>query len=111
MIKINKRVRIINELNQKGKLIKNLKYHLENSDITINNVKIQRPVVDYKLPSGSIITLYGDPRYDKKSFDSDGLVDLVIDESNPDNYFIDFEINRISGNLPSDYYDEKNNID
>ena len=39
MIKINKRVRIINELNQKGKLIKNLKYHLENSDITINNVK------------------------------------------------------------------------
>lgn len=111
MIKINKRVRIINELNQKGKLIKNLKYHLENSDITINNVKIQRLVVDYKLPSGSIITLYGDPRYDKKSFDSDGLVDLVIDESNPDNYFIDFEINRISGNLPSDYYDEKNNID
>ena len=32
------------------------------------------------------------------------MVDLVIDEANPNNYFIDFEINRLSGNLPTDYY-------
>ena len=35
-----------------------------------------------------------------------GLVDLVIDENNPTNYFIDFDINRLGGNLPSDYYVE-----
>lgn len=32
------------------------------------------------------------------------MVDLVIDESNSENYFIDFEINRLTGNFQSDYY-------
>ena len=36
------------------------------------------------------------------------MVDLVIDENNPKNYFIDFEINRLSGNLPSDYAQSSN---
>lgn len=107
--KVNKRIKIINELNQKGKLIKNLPYRLEDTGMTVNNVRIKRPVVDYTLPSGSSITLYGDPRHDRKIADLDGMVDLVIDESNPNNYFIDFEINRISGNLPTDYYDDKYN--
>ena len=49
---------------------------------------------------------YGDARYDRKTFDSDGMVDLLIDENNPENYFIDFEINRINGNLPQDYYQQ-----
>lgn len=101
--KINKRVKIIKELNQKGKLIKNLPYRLEDTGMRVNNVSIQRPVIDYVLPSGSTVTLYGDPRHDGKSFDSDGMVDLVIDENNPENHFIDFEINRLSGNLPQDY--------
>ena len=34
------------------------------------------------------------------------MVDLVIDESNPSNYFIDFEINRLSGNQSTDYYNQ-----
>lgn len=101
--KISKRLKVIAELNQKGKLVKNLVYHLEDTGMVVNNVPIQRPVVDYTLPSGSVIKLQGDPRHDKKSSDADGMVDLVIDESNPDNYFIDFEINRIGGNLPQDY--------
>lgn len=50
--------------------------------------------------------MYGDARYDRKTFDSDGRVDLLIDENNPENYFIDFEINRINGNLPQDYYQQ-----
>ena len=29
---------------------------------------------------------------------------LIIDESNPDNYYIDFEINRLTGNSSQDYY-------
>ena len=78
----------VEELNEKGKLVKNLPYTLENTGMSVNNRQIQRPVVDYTLPSGSIIKLYGDPRHDNKSFDADGYVDLVIDESNPENYFI-----------------------
>ncbi len=101
--KINKRVKRIKELNQKGKLIKNLPYRLEDTGMRVNNVSIQRPVIDYVLPSGSSITLYDNPRHDGKAFDADGMVDLVIDENNPENYFIDFEINRLSGNLPQDY--------
>lgn len=104
MNKINKRIKAINELNNKGKLVKNLPYRLENTGMVVNNVPIQRPVVDYRLPTGTVITLMGDPRHDRKHCDADGMVDLIIDENNPDNYYIDFEINRLTGNLPEDYY-------
>ena len=104
IIKVNKRIKLINELNTTGKLVKNLPYRLENTGMSVNGVQIQRPVVDYTLPSGTTITLQGDPRHDKKVADKDGMVDLIIDEANPNNYFIDFEINRLSGNLPTDYY-------
>jgi len=104
--KVNKRVKDILELNKRGKLIKNLPYRLENTGTVINGVPIQRPVIDYILSSGTQITLYGDPRNDKKQYDADGMVDLLIDENNPDNYYIDFEINRLSGNLPQDYYQQ-----
>ena len=102
--KVNKRVQIIKDLNAKGKLVKNLTYRLENSNMSVNGVTIQLPVVDYTLPSGVTVTLRGDPRHDNKLADADGMVDLVIDENNPENYFIDFEINRLTGNLQSDYY-------
>ena len=104
IIKVNKRIKLINKLNTTGKLVKNLPYRLENTGMSVNGVQIQRPVVDYTLPSGTTITLQGDPRHDKKIADKDGMVDLIIDEANPNNYFIDFEINRLSGNLPTDYY-------
>lgn len=48
--------------------------------------------------------LFGDPRHDGRTYDADGLVDLIIDESNPNHYFIDFEINRLTGNTKSDYF-------
>lgn len=103
--KICRRLKLINELNKKGKLVKNLYYHLENTGLSVNDVEIQRPVVDYTLPTGRVVQLYGDPRHDRKAYDADGMVDLVIDENNPDHYFIDFEINRLTGNLKTDYYD------
>lgn len=109
MRKIRKRLKLINELNQRGKLVKNLPYHLEEPEAAESDAIIQRPVVEYTLSSGSTLTLYGDPRYDRKIADPDGMVDLVIDESNPNNYFIDFEINRLTGNLPSDYYNNISN--
>ncbi len=102
--KASKRIKAIKKLNQTGKLVKNLPYRLEDANMEINGVSIQKIVVDYTLPTGSTITLEGDPRYDRKVGDADGLVDLVIDENDPSNYFLDFEINRLSGNLPTDYY-------
>ena len=104
--KVNKRLKIISELNKTGKLVKNLPYHLENSGKEVNEVPIQMPVIEYTLPNGDNVTLYGDARHDRKNRDKDGMVDLVIDENNPQNYFIDFEINRLSGNLPQDYFKE-----
>lgn len=100
--KVNKRINIIKELNTKGKLIKNLPYKLEKTNVEVNNVAILRPVVDYRLSDGRMVRLYGDPRYDKNN--GNGKIDLIIDENNIDNYFMDYEINRISGNLESDYY-------
>lgn len=106
--KVNKRIKTINELNKTGKLVKNLPYRLEDSNFKVNNVTIQKPVIDYTLPNGVTVTLHGDTRFDRKVFDADGMVDLVIDENHPENYFLDFEINRLTGNLPTDYY--KGNI-
>ncbi len=103
VIKQKQRVKVIEQLNKTGKLIKNIPYHLENSGVRVNDRPVKCLVVDYVLPSGSIVPLYSDLRYDKALFDKDGMVDLVIDENNPNNYFIDFEINRLSGNLPEDY--------
>ncbi len=106
IIGINKRIKEIQELNIKGKLIKNLPYRLEDTNVSINEIPLKRIVVDYKLPNGEIKTLYGDTRHDGKLQDEDGMVDVLIDEYNPDNYFIDYEINRLSGNREEDYYKE-----
>ena len=106
--KVNNRIKAILELNKNGKLVKNLPYRLEDTGMRVNNVPLHVPVVDYTLPSGVTVPLFGDARYDKKYSDKDGMVDLLIDENNPDNYFIDFEINRLSGNLPGDYYQQNN---
>lgn len=101
--KVNKRVKLIEELNQRGKLVKGLPYHMENTGMVVNDVPIQRPVVEYTLSNGTTLTLRGDPRHDKKAIDGDGLVDIVIDEQNPENYYIDFEINRLAGNSQADF--------
>lgn len=101
---ISKRIKQIEALNQTGKLVKNLPYHLAESNITVNDRPLMKIVVNYRLPNGETVELSGDPRYDHKESDDDGKVDLVIDESNPKNYFLDFNINRISGNRSSDYY-------
>lgn len=65
---------------------------MESTGMSINDVDILAPVIQYTLPNGDIILLKGDPRHDGKSTDGDGFVDLLIDENDPTNYFIDFEI-------------------
>ncbi len=107
LVSSNKHAKVVLALNQTGKLVKGLPYHLEDSNIEINGRRLQQPVVDYNL-NGTMLTLKGDPRYDYKASDEDGKVDLLIDEQNPKNYFIDFEINRLSGNRTEDYYIDPN---
>ncbi len=106
---VNKRLNIINELNNTGKLVKGLEYSLEPSGISINKRPVLQPVVEYTTSAGMKLTLRGDPRFDNKEEDHDGLIDLVIDESRPDYYFLDFEINRKTGNNDSDYYKKPDN--
>lgn len=108
LLSINKRLKKVKALNETGKLVKGLPYRMVPTGTSVNDIPILKPVIDYEMPDGKIIELHGDGRFDKKHSDEDGLVDLVIDEMNPDNYFIDFEINRIGGNRSSDYYTKPN---
>lgn len=92
ILKVNKKIKHIKHLAKYGTLIKNLPYTMEGTNISVNGNKLLAIAVDYTLPSGSVIHLVGDPRYDRQQADSDGLVDLLIDPSDPNNYYIDFNI-------------------
>lgn len=91
-------------LNHFGKLVKSIPYEMVYTGIEVNGVPLYRPVINYVFPSGKCVMLKGEHRFDGMTDDGDGTVDMVIDEKYPNNYFIDFEINRLSGNIPSDYY-------
>ena len=97
------------KLNETGKLIKNVPYKLASSDTIKNGHMVMYPVVEYKTSNGEVLTLIGEPRYDLKDRDADGYIDIVIDEKDPKKCFMDFEINRLSGNLDSDYLDGNKN--
>ncbi len=105
IVSVNKRIKFFEELDKNGKLVKNLPYRLEDTGQTFNNVPQMRIIVNYQLPDGNIVRLIGSASGNEIAKNKDGLVDLVIDENNPDNYYIDFNINRLGGNLPTDYYD------
>ena len=53
------------------------------------------------MPDGNTVTLFSDPIMDHQTEDADRLVDLLIDDANPKNYYIDFEI--------TSSFDSKNN--
>lgn len=91
-VKTAKRINKVKELNQKGKLIKGLPYQYVASGISVNGYNLPSPVVEYTLPTGETVSLKGEPRYDYKNLPTDSVIDLLIDENNPDNYFIDFNI-------------------
>lgn len=92
IINNKKRIDKVKNLAQNGTLIKNLKYELVRTGMKVNGRKVMAIQVEYELPSGSVIKLTGDPRYDFKSHDADGYVDLLIDLNDIDNYYIDFDI-------------------
>ena len=103
--KTNKKIKKIKKLNETGKLVKGLPYSLENTNVSINGQALKRIKVEYRLKTGELTTLTSGLIFDTKKSDSN-TVDLLIDENDSDNYFIDFEINRKNGNLPDDYYRE-----
>lgn len=106
----HKRLIVVEKLNKSGKLVKKLPYRIISSRNKINDNDIKQFVIDYTLPNGNRVELKSDPMFFGKLSDYDGCVDLVIDENNPKNYFIDLEINRLSGNRAEDYYNENKNL-
>ena len=100
-IKANKKIKRLKKLNKTGKLVKGLPFDLENTNLSINEQALQRIRVEYRLPTGELTTLTSSQIF-KKSDSS--TVDLLIDENDTNNYYIDFDINRKNGNLPDDYY-------
>ena len=101
--KSNKKIKRIKKLNETGKLVKGLPYTLESTNVSVNGQTLPRIKVEYRLPTGELTTLTSNMIFDTKKADSN-TVDLLIDENDTNNYFIDFEINRKNGNLPDDYY-------
>lgn len=92
IINVKKRIVKVKELAKNGTLTKGIAYRLVGTGTKVNGRRIMALQIDYTLPSGKVITLTSDPRYDMKNSDEDGLVDLLIDMDNPDNYYIDFNI-------------------
>ena len=88
-----KNVKKVKKLAKTGTLIKGLPYKLIDSNTSINEETLPAILVEYTLPSGETREFYGAPRYDFKTRDEDGLVDLLIDLDDPSNYYVDFDIN------------------
>ena len=90
--KYNEKMTKLDYLEQYGRVERGLEYRMEPTGTIVNGKPIFRLVVDYELDSGAIITLHSEGRYDHKLVDADGLVDVLIDPNNPNNYYIDFHI-------------------
>lgn len=80
------------KLAMNGTLIRNLEYRMVPTGYSVNDRRLMAIEIDYELPSGNVVTLTGEPRFDRKFKDKDGYVDLLIDLNNPENYYIDFNI-------------------
>ena len=94
MKKINEKNKIYDYLEVHGKLIKGLTYQMMPTGMSVNEKPIYKIVATYEKEDGAIIELEGDGRFDRKNSDEDGLVDLLIDTTNPENYYLDFNIEK-----------------
>ena len=110
LIKNKKAYKKAKYLAANGKLIKGLPYSLEGTNTYINGQQVQKLVVDYEAPNGLTVHLVGNSRYDMKTSDDDGLVDLLIDPNDLNNYYIDFDI-KYSEGAPVEFYNKANNVE
>ena len=87
-----KDIRKLNNLEKNGTLIKNVIYKIE--EIEIKKRKFIKVIgVDYKLNNGDTIHLISDiPRKDIEIL---GYIDLLIDENNLNNFYMDFNLKNI----------------
>ena len=95
-VKSNKKnkdkIKRVRKLAESGVLFKNLNYNLVPSGSYVNGNVIYCVEVIYENSRGIKIPLVSEPKYDGRLSRADGTVDLLIDENDTSNYFIDFEI-------------------
>ncbi len=99
-----RRYKNINDLSKNAKLIKRIPYQLKNSNLVINSISLKKIYLRFKSDNGIILNLESEPRFDTKHLETEGYADLLIDEKDPTKFYIDTNINRISGNKEEDFY-------
>ena len=91
IIRINKKIKQIKKLNNCGKLVKNLSYELEKTKMSTSSNIIYKAVVKYKV-NNQEHTFYSEPIHDKTLLDKYSTIDLLINENDANDYYLDFNI-------------------
>ena len=90
MIKINKKINKIKMLSKCGKLVKNLQYELVEMKKKNSNI-LYKAKTEYKFKKQELI-LYSESIYEKSLFDKYSTIDLLINENDVSDYYLDFNI-------------------
>ena len=90
MIKINKKLNKIKMLSKCGKLVKNLQYEVVEMKKKNGNI-IYKAKTKYKFKN-QVLILYSESIYDKKLFKEYPTIDLLINENDVNDYYLDFNI-------------------
>lgn len=90
MIKINKKINKIKMLSKCGKLVKNLQYEVVEMKKKNGNI-LYKAKTKYKVKN-QVLILYSESIYDKKLFKEYPTIDLLINENDVSDYFLDFNI-------------------
>lgn len=86
-----------------GVLVKNAPYYKNITSRALNGDPVVDIVIHVKQSSGEYIR-FSQTNREVKFYAKGGTVDILYDPSNYENYYVAKEINRIGGNLDSDYY-------
>lgn len=90
MIKINKKLNKIKMLSKCGKLVKNLQYEVVEMKKKNGNI-LYKAKTKYKVKN-QVLILYSESIYDKKLFKEYPTIDLLINENDVNDYYLDFNI-------------------
>lgn len=87
-----KEIKRVKELSKKGVVVKNVKYKLKKSNVSVSKTNIPCIVVEYEVSPGQFVTLKSRPRLDLLKGVPKDTIDLLIDPNDLTNYYIDFDI-------------------
>lgn len=90
IIKINKKINKIKMLSKCGKLVKNLQYEVVETKKRNGNI-LYKAKTKYKVKN-QVLILYSESIYDKKLFKEYPTIDLLINENDVNDYYLDFNI-------------------